>query len=105
MKRDDFVAMVDRDFDVIRKINAEKGHDYAGDEDALANFKIQATECGLTPEQVWGVLAGKHWTAVRTFIREGQVASEPIEGRLHDMILYCFLLLGLVREGQERGAR
>jgi hypothetical protein len=36
-----------------------------------------------------------------TFIKEGDVKSEPIEGRIHDVILYCFLLLGLIREKQE----
>lgn len=100
MDRTEFLAMVDEDYKAIRKINEAKGHDYAGDDDALANFKQQGVALGLTPEQVWGVFAGKHWAAVMTFIREGDVASEPIEGRIHDVILYSFLLLGLIREKQ-----
>lgn len=101
MNRNSFVQMMRRDFDTIVSINEVKGHDYAGDTDALANFKLQAAECGITPEQVWSVLAGKHWSAVRTYAREGDVQSEPIEGRIYDLILYSFLLLGMVRERED----
>lgn len=104
MNRVDFVAMMDRHYAEITEINRTKGHDYAGDDDALANFKEQAAELGLTPEQVWGVFAGKHVKAVHTFIREGDVKSEPIEGRIHDVILYHFLLLGLIEEKKSGGS-
>lgn len=98
MKRVDYVALMDDHYAKITEINRTKGHDYAGDDDALANFKQAAEKLGLTPEQIWGVYADKHWSAVMTFIKEGDVKSEPIEGRLHDVILYSFLLLGLIEE-------
>lgn len=98
MNRTQFTQLLDEHFAQIREINATKGHDYAGDEDALANFKRQATQLGLSWEQVWGVYCSKHWDAVMTFVREGDVKSEPIEGRIHDVILYCFLLLGLIED-------
>lgn len=98
MDRATFVALMDEHYSSITEINRTKGHDYAGDDDALKNFKDQAAQLGLTPEQVWGVFAGKHWAAICTFIKEGDVKSEPIEGRIHDVILYCFLLLGLIEE-------
>lgn len=99
MDRDEFLRMMDAEYQTIRKINETKGHDYAGDDDALANFKEQARAVGLAPEQVWAIFAGKHWSAVMTYVREqGQLASEPIEGRLHDLILYSFLMLGLIEE-------
>lgn len=101
MKRSEFVEMMDAEYAAITEINRTKGHDYAGDEDALANFKRNAAALGLTPAQVWGVYAGKHWDAITTFVREGDVKSEPIDGRLHDLILYSFLLLGLIREARE----
>jgi hypothetical protein len=92
---------MDGHYNQIKDINTRKGHDYAGDNDALSNFKTQAAALGLTPQQVWGVFAGKHWSAITTFIKEGDVKSEPIEGRVHDVILYCFLLLGLIAEQKE----
>jgi hypothetical protein len=98
MTRSEFLAFMDAQYAAITEINRTKGHDYAGDQDALANFKRNAEGLGLTAEQVWGVYAGKHWDAIQTFVREGDVASEPIDGRLHDLILYSFLLLALVAE-------
>ena len=98
MTRDQFLSMMHDDFEKVVKINETKGHDYAGEEDALRNFKEQAVEAGITSAQVWAVLFGKHLKAIQTFVREGDVASEPIEGRIHDGIPYLFLLLGLIRE-------
>lgn len=101
MTRQEFLDLLDRESATIRRINETKGHDYAGDEDALSNFKDEAAEIGITPEQVWHVYAAKHWRSVATYVREGEVQSEPIEGRLRDVILYCFLLMGLVEEKRE----
>jgi hypothetical protein len=99
MERSKYVAMMDGDYQTIREINSTKGVEYAGNDDALSNFKITGAAIGLSPEQVWSVLASKHWAAVMAYVKEGEVKSnEPIEGRLHDVILYCFLLLGLIRE-------
>jgi hypothetical protein len=98
MDRKAFDTFRDKQYEIIAGINQTKGKDYAGNTDALANFKVIAKDLDMDPLKVWGVYASKHWSAVMTFIREGKVASEPIEGRLHDVILYCFLLLGLIEE-------
>lgn len=102
MTREEFDKFRDKHYALICEINRNKGSDYAGDQDALANFKKQGEDLGLAPEQIWGVLAGKHWSAITTFIKDGDVKSEPIEGRLHDIILYSFLLLGLVEERKSK---
>jgi hypothetical protein len=104
MTREEFQALMDRHYQTIRGINDSKGDDYAGAEDALRNFKEQAVRLGLTPYKVWGVLADKHWFAIESFIKNGKLQSEPIEGRLHDIILYSFLLLGLIEETEPRFA-
>lgn len=101
MTRNEFQELMDRVYAKLKELNNTKGHDYAGDSDALANFKKHGADLGLTPEQIWGVYAGKHYDAIRTFIREGDVASEPIQGRIEDMLLYLFLLYGLVVEKKE----
>lgn len=98
MDRNEFLALLEDEFSKIVEINKTKGHDYAGDQDALANFKAGAARLGLTPVQVWGVYASKHWSAIETFIKEGDVKSEPIEGRIQDAILYLFLLMGLIQD-------
>lgn len=98
MDRPTLDAFIQEEFQKIVHINDTKGHDYASQEDALSNLKDAAKALGLNPAQVWAVFANKHWTSVLTFCREGDVKSEPIEGRLHDVILYCLLLLALIKE-------
>jgi hypothetical protein len=104
MNRVDFQELTRKHFNEIMGLNTTKGHDYAGDSDALANFKSAAKRLDLTPEQVWAVYADKHWSAIMTYCAEGEVASEPIEGRIHDVILYCFLQLGLIEERKQAQA-
>lgn len=101
MDREQFSEFRDRHYAAIAAINDKKGKDYAGDEDALANFKAAAEQLGLDPKQIWAVYAHKHWSAVMSYVKHGQVESEPIEGRIHDVILYCFLLLGLIHDDEK----
>jgi hypothetical protein len=100
MTRDEFQRLMADEYEKIVAINNTKGHDYAGDADALRNFKEQAQETGVTPVQVWNIFFGKHLKAIQTYVREGDVASEPVEGRIQDAILYLFLLRGLVEEAR-----
>lgn len=93
-----FESLVEDVFDQVRALNKTKGRDYATEDDALAHLREQSTELGLKPEMVWAVLARKHWIAILAYCRSGRVHSEPIEGRLLDMILYCLLLLALSKE-------
>lgn len=87
------------EFSKILDISSTKGVEYANSEsDANANFKEIAEKMGLTPQQVLWVYATKHYQAITSYIRTGEVHSEPIEGRIHDLILYCFILLSLEYE-------
>lgn len=100
MDRRAFSQFRDENYAQIAAINDAKGKDYAGDDDALANFKAAARDLGMTPFQVWAIYHHKHQSAINAFIREGKVESEPIEGRIHDAILYLFLLLGLIEDAK-----
>lgn len=87
-----------------------KGGEYAGSEDRLANFKRGAALTGCTPLQVLFIYLSKHYDAVASFVKssaEGQVreSSEPIEGRLDDLINYCILAKGLVAENSRTALR
>lgn len=74
-------------------LSETKGREYAaGDNDPLAHFVTAAKNLGLEPEQVWAVFAGKHWSAILTYVREGALASEPIEGRIDDLMVYLHIL-------------
>jgi len=69
-----------------------KGADYTQGGGPLDNFYANAKRLGLSPYQIWGVYASKHWSAIETFIQKGQVESEPIESRIVDVINYLLLL-------------
>lgn len=103
MDRTTFTELRDRHYAAIAEINDRKGHDYAGDDDALANFKKDDQRLRKIVQNdpklaKWYVYFDKHYEAVMTFLEEGDVKSEPIEGRIHDAILYLFLLLGLIED-------
>lgn len=85
-----------------------KGGEYAGSEDRLANFKRGAALTGATPLQVAFIYASKHYDALATFVRDNAAGeyrerSEPIAGRLDDLINYCILMKALVVEDIETG--
>lgn len=107
MKTQEFNEIIGWVFDEIHQLSNSKGKEYAGEDDRLANFKQQAANLGLRPEQVWGVYASKHWSSVMTYIRDmgtgfNRDLSEPIEGRITDLILYLILLRCLVVEGRKK---
>lgn len=100
MHVDDFYAIRKDLMDEALRVTQSKGADYTtGDTDALKNFKSVAKDLGLTPLQVWGVYAKKHFDAVMAYAKTGgQNESEPIKGRLIDVINYAALFYGLVME-------
>jgi hypothetical protein len=87
-----------------------KGKDYTrglGDLDRSDNFKKAAEFNKVSAFQAWGVYFYKHVSAIFKFIGDRKVESEPIEGRIHDVINYSILLLILVEEqrrDEERNA-
>lgn len=76
-----------------------KGADYTiGSTDKLANFNRGADFFGTRPAQVLGIYLWKHVTAVFNFIKsDGQVESEPIRGRIVDVINYMLLFWLMVK--------
>jgi hypothetical protein len=98
MNRHDLEDLMDLTFDAVKNINNTKGKEYAGTDEALANFYTRAEQYGLDPKIVLGIFLSKHLDAINSFIRTGKVLSEPIDGRVHDAILYLVLLLGLVAD-------
>jgi len=90
------------------KTMREKGHDYreGNDTDLLHNFRTVGEDMDLPPEKVWYIYASKHWKAIKTFIKEeGQSESEPIEGRIKDMIVYLLLLYRRAQEMKKKPER
>lgn len=103
MKQAEFDTLVEETVESIQALLVVKGGEYAGSEDRLANFKRGAALTGTTPLQCLFIYMSKHYDAVATFVRDQATGtqrprSESIEGRLDDLINYCILAKGLVRE-------
>lgn len=99
MNNSEFAEFVRGELARIQKLIDDKNADYAGTGgSAFANFYEEAEALDLSVEKVWHVWVFKHWTAVTSFCKRGNVRSEPIDGRLDDVIGYCLLLKGILRE-------
>lgn len=98
MTKEDFIRLVGQTNDAMLHLTKTKGEEYTRDSDQLANFKRYAADNGITPQQAWGVLFGKHLDAIQFFIQNGRELSEPIESRIDDAILYLILLKAMIRE-------
>ena len=78
-----------------------KGREYAGDHDALGNFKT-GDSIGVSPNQKLWIFLDKHLSSIRSYIKNGkEFSNEPIEGRISDAINYLFLLRCLIVEKKE----
>jgi hypothetical protein len=63
--------------------------------DRIAAFRRIGGDIGVPMEKVWAIFAQKHWGAVMKYVKDRQVESEPIGGRINDLINY-FVLLGAI---------
>jgi hypothetical protein len=85
-----------------------KGHDYrqGNDSDLLHNFRTVGQAVDEDMAKVWFTYFYKHYSAMVTFIKEGgQSESEPIEGRIKDMIVYLLLFYRMVQERKTETVR
>lgn len=100
---DDFFAGVFADcIDLIKKKNSDYTEG-AAQRDRIAHFREAAEDLELPMTKIWQVFIRKHWAAVRKFVNKGSLESEPIEGRIHDIINYMVLLLAIIED--ERTAK
>lgn len=87
----------------LRSLSELKGGEYSGDDDRLANFRRNAEAVGCSMELVWRIYAGKHFDAISQYVKDLQTGktrprSEPIEGRVDDLIVYLLLFKAILQE-------
>ena len=75
--------------------------EYASDEDAFSNFKDQGEELGLDPKIVLWVHAMKHKSGIASYLRGVKSQREDVRGRINDLIVYLFILRGMIEEEEE----
>lgn len=91
-----FDEIVDITVNNIRSLATLKGGEYAGDLDRLANFRRNGATLGVPMEIVWAIYANKHHDAIMQYIKDiksgtSRSRSEPISGRVDDLIVYLIL--------------
>lgn len=100
MKAHKFYEVAEEFLDDCMEIMKSKGMAYSGTDDKFGNFKRVAKNLSMTPEQVWFVYFSKHFDSLSAYIRGEYSDSEPIKGRIMDMVNYLLLLNGLIVEGE-----
>lgn len=86
----------------IFQLREEGQKEYAHDEDnAFANFERIAEDLGLTREEVLWVYAMKHRDGIASYIQGHKSQREGVEGRINDLIVYLFLLRGMIEQNKE----
>lgn len=94
----------------MQKLLQTKGAEYqVSQADVLSNFRSAADQLGVPMELIWRIYAGKHWDSLTTYVRDiiqhsMRERSEPIEGRIDDLIVYLVLLrcMCLERKGADK---
>ena len=81
-----------------KDIRTSKGIAYSGKEDKLGNFKRCAALSGMPIEKAWFIYFVKRFDALSSYIRGEYVDSEPIDGRIMDLINYLFLLYAIIKD-------
>jgi len=79
-------------FDDCMKVMEPKSHDYANDGIIFVEIFRQAWELHISPQQILWVLLRKHLTAIRAFVVNKKIESEPIHARLVDVANQIALL-------------
>jgi hypothetical protein len=103
MTPNEFNALVVDTVKAVDGLSNKKGPEYSNNSDRLSNFKDLSKEIGIIPEQVLWVYLSKHLSSIKTHLSNISLniikeLSEPIDGRIHDAILYLLLLKALLKE-------
>jgi hypothetical protein len=82
-----------------------KNADYSQGEqkgDRIAAFRRISRDVNISMKQAWAVFCQKHWGAVMKFVKDNTVESEPIDGRINDIINYMVLLGAIINDEKEK---
>jgi hypothetical protein len=105
MNWQDQKAEFDKIVKELEDLLVNKGREYAGDEDALGNFKT-GLDIGVSSTQKLWIFLDKHLSSIKSYIKHDQTFSnETIESRISDAINYLFLLRCLIVEKKNKAAQ
>jgi hypothetical protein len=94
----------------LEQLLEKKGYEYREGEsnDIHANFNNEAKKLDVSSFLILSVYMNKHISSIMTYIKDRvhnrplKSYSEPIEGRILDLINYMMLLLGMIKEFEDK---
>lgn len=101
MTKSEFAQLMSEVFDSeINKLRQSGQQEYAGGDqaDAFTNFNKLAIDLGIDRKRVLWVYAMKHKDGIESYLRGNVSQREPVQGRINDLIVYLFLLRGMIEE-------
>ena len=102
-------ALTEELFQIALDMGNKKNKSYADNDDTLANFKRIAKVTGVTKYQTWQVYFNKHVDSINNAIKDNPLlpvdASESLEGRITDGIVYLTILYCLLFEDGATNAK
>ena len=106
MKAEEYKKLRDEFIEETFKLSDEKRIEYTEGnhmDNVLWNFENIGSLVNLEPLKVLSVYYQKHNSSITNFFKEGKEYSEPIEGRIQDMINYLLLMVAMLRKYKKRG--
>ena len=103
MKRNDLIKGVERTFKECLDKMKKKNHDYAGESDALKNFKlVDYLGIASTPQGILVRLCDK-FSRIANIYQGGAQVDESVDDTIKDAINYLVILKASLKE--QRGSR
>ena len=106
MKAEEYKKLRDKFILDTFKLSDDKRIEYTEgnhNDNVLWNFETIADKVNLNPLQVLSVYYQKHNSSINNYFKDGKEYSEPIEGRIQDMINYLLLMVAMLRKYKKRG--
>lgn len=105
MKDKEYQALRDKflketlDLSDLKRIEYTEGNQ---NDNVLWNFENIAQSVNLEPLQVLSVYLYKHLSSLKSYFKAGKEYSEPIEGRISDIINYLLLMVAMLQKYKKK---
>ena len=102
MKKQDFLVVMERALEEVRKVYGEGHKEYAHtDDNVFANFERVSEEIGVDRNRVLWTYFIKHKDGIAAYIKGHKSQREDVRGRIKDAIVYLLMLRGMVDEDED----
>lgn len=84
-------------FESCMQILERKGRDYNHSQDGFSALKNGASAVNISVEKTIFLLMNKHFNSIRQYVANGELHSEPVEGRLRDLANFCAIFYSYLK--------